>query len=223
MARSLEDGRPGEATESGRSAVASLDEAKKMLQRGGWLEDPQGTGQHSVDEVRRRLEAESRWAEQQVKEMRRRAAERAREPLRKGGEDESRMADRARDLAEKARQGGSFPQQAVESLEGAERAARQAAEALKQGDADRGIDRQHEAQRQLEEAREQLQDQDDSAQSGSGEGDNANASHDAVAIPEAKEHKGPEEFRRRVMRGLGQRSNGALRDALQRYAEGLLR
>jgi hypothetical protein len=225
MAHSLEDGRPDDATQSGRSAVGSLDEAKKMLQRGGWLEDPQGGGQKAVEDARRTLENESRWAEDQVKQMRRRAADRARDQLRHGGEEEERMAERARELAQRGKEGASFPEQAVESLDEAARSARQAAEALKQGDADRGLDRQHEAQRQLESAREQLQD-DDEANSGQprghGEGD-GNASHDPVAIPDAKEHKGPEEFRRRVIRGLGLRSNGALHDAVQRYAEGLLR
>lgn len=44
-----------------------------------------------------------------------------------------------------------------------------------------------------------------------------------MAIPNAREHKGPEEFRRRVVRGLGQPASGALKDAVHRYAEGLLR
>jgi hypothetical protein len=223
MARSLEDARPEDAAQSGRSAMGSLDEARKMLQRGGWLEDPQGTGQKAVDDARRKLEAESRWAEDQAKDMRRRAAERARDQLRRTGEEEGKLGDRARDLSEKGRESGSFPQQAVESLEEAARAARQAAEALKEGDADRGLDRQHEAQRQLEAAHQQLQGDDGTGSPQGGEGDGNIASHDPVAIPDAKEHKGPEEFRRRVMRGLGQRSNGALRDAVQRYAEGLLR
>ena len=126
--------------------------------------------------------------------------------------------------AQRGKEGASFPEQAVESLDDAARSARQAAEALKQGDADHGLDRQREAQRQLESAREQLQDDDEAngQPQGHGEGD-GNASHDPVAIPDAKEHKGPEEFRRRVIRGLGLRSSGALKDAVQRYAEGLLR
>ena len=42
-------------------------------------------------------------------------------------------------------------------------------------------------------------------------------------IPKADAHKGPEEFRRRVIRGLGQPSSGRYKDAVKRYAEGLLR
>ena len=42
-------------------------------------------------------------------------------------------------------------------------------------------------------------------------------------IPKADAHKGPEEFRKRVIKGLGQPSGGRLKDAVKRYAEGLLR
>ena len=44
-----------------------------------------------------------------------------------------------------------------------------------------------------------------------------------MAIPGAKEHKGPEEFRRRVVQGLGQQGGGNIKEAVRRYAEGLLR
>ena len=101
-------------------------------------------------------------------------------------------------------------------------AARQASDALKQGDADKGLDRQREAQRDLEAAREQLQGEDDGAgspPSGASEGKRSSAGH--VDVP--NDYKGPEEFRRRVVRGLGQPASGSLRDAVQRYAEGLLR
>ena len=42
-----------------------------------------------------------------------------------------------------------------------------------------------------------------------------------VDIP--RTHKGPEEFRRRVMRGLAEPAGGSVKDAWRRYAEGLLR
>ena len=42
-------------------------------------------------------------------------------------------------------------------------------------------------------------------------------------IPSVDAHKGPEEFRRRVMQGLGQAASGRQKDAIRRYAEGLLR
>jgi hypothetical protein len=48
-------------------------------------------------------------------------------------------------------------------------------------------------------------------------------SHDHTDIPNADAHKGPEDFRRRVIQGLGQPSSGKERDAIRRYAEGLLK
>ncbi len=221
-ARSLEQGRTEEAAQSGRSALGALDEAKRLLQGAGTLDDPSGQGQRRVDDSRRKLEAESKWMADELRQIRKRAAERARDQLDKGGDEEGQLADRARELGQKGREKGSLPQQAIESIEDAERAARQAADALKQGDADRGLERQREAQRDLEAAREQLQGEDDgNGSAGSGGPDGKPQSRDHVDVP--SDHKGPEEFRRRVVRGLGQGGSGSLRDAVQRYAEGLLR
>jgi hypothetical protein len=222
MARSLEEGRAGEAGQSGRSAVASIEEAKRVLQHGGWFEDPDGDRQRRLDETRRKLDAEARWAEDQAAEVRRRASARAREQLQKGGEEEGKLGEEAGEIGKRARARGAVPEQAMEALEDAERAAEQAAQALEEGGGDKGLEHQREAQRHLEAAQEQLHGDDEEGPSGA-EGDGRQASHAPVGIPRAGDHKGPEEFRRRVMRGLGERSNGALRDAVQRYAEGLLR
>jgi hypothetical protein len=224
MAQSLEDGKPESAVQSGRSALGALDEAKRMFQKGGWLDDPTGENQRKVDDARRKLEGETRWAEDQLGEQRKRAAQRAKDKLEQGGQEEEKIADRAGELGKKARSAGALPDQAASSIEDAEQAARQAAEALRRGDADTGLERQREAQRDLEAAREDLRgDEDESSRSDSTGDDGKAGSHDRVPIPKANEHKGPEEFRRRVLEGLGKTSGGGLRDAVQRYAEGLLR
>jgi hypothetical protein len=223
MAHSLEDAHPDEAVQSGRSSLGSLDEAKKMLQKGSWFEDPNGDQQKKVDEARRKLDAEEKWAEEALRQMRQRAAERARKQLEEGGDEEGKLGERARDLAQGSRDKGSLPQDAVESIEDAQRAAEQAAQALKAGDADKGLERQREAQRDLEQARQQLEGDDDGTQSSGTEGDGKSSSNAPVAIPGKNDHKGPEEFRRRVVRGLGQPSSSSLKDAVHRYAEGLLR
>ena len=231
-ARSLEEVRPDEAAQAGRNAMNALDEAKRLMgggdRRGAWsvLRDPDGEDRKDVDEARRKLEGEVRWAEDQAHRMRRAAAQRARGDLERGGEEEEGMAGRAHDLVQRARERGSLPQNALESIDDAERAAHQAADALKAGDAERGLDRQREAQRALETAREKLH--DDEGETGDephspGNADDGRATGPGPPVDIPKEHKGPEEFRRRVVRGLGQASGGALRDAVQRYAEGLLR
>jgi hypothetical protein len=224
MARSMEQSHADDAVQSGRSALGALDEAKKMLSRGasGWFDDPNGAHQRRVEEARRKLEAEEKWAEEKLEEMRKRAAERARKQLEQGGEEEEKLAERAQELGQKSRDQGSLPQQAIESIDDAERAAHQAAQALRQGDADKGLQHQREAQRDLEAAREQLEGDEDDSGGSSREGNDARGQPlSRVDIP--KEHKGPEEFRKRVVRGLGQPASGALKDAVHRYAEGLLR
>jgi hypothetical protein len=221
-ARSLEQGRPEEAGQSSRSALGSLDEAKRLLRSGGSVDDPSGEGEKSVDDAQRKLLAESKWIAEALRQLKQKAAERARDQLEHGGEEEGHLADRARELGQKGRDRGSLPQQAIESIDDAERAAREAAQALKQGDADRGLAEQREAQRNLEAARQQLQGEDDAANaSSSGEGEGKQADDGHVLVP--SDHKGPEEFRRRVVLGLGQASSGSLKEAVQRYAEGLLR
>ena len=160
MARSLEETRPNDAVQSGRSALGALDEAKKMLQKGAWFEDPSGTEQKSMESARRKLEAEVQWAEQQrVELMRKRAAERARKQLEEGGGDEDKLADRARELRWNGRGDKvSLPQRGRSSPSmDAEHGERQAAQALKQGDADKGLEKQREAQRALESALQQLE------------------------------------------------------------------
>ncbi len=224
MAQSLEQGRPGEAVQSGRSAVGSLDEARKMLQRGGWMEDPSGEAVGEVEQARRKLESEERWSEGQLGEMRKRASERARGHLVQGGDEEEKLAERARELAQRGSDHAPLPPQAIESIEEAERAARQAAQALKQGDADHGLDRQREAQRHLEAASQALHgDDDEGSRPPPNDGDARRPNNGAVAIPGANEHKSPEEFRRRVVRGLAETVSGGMKDAVHRYAEGLLR
>ena len=223
MAHSLEQGHPDEAVQSGRSSLGSLDEAKKILQKSAWLEDPSGEEGKRVEETRRKLDAEEKWAEEALRVMRQKAAERARKQLEEGGDEEGKLADRARELGQRSGDKGSLPQQAVESIEDAERAARQAAQALKEGQADKGLEHQREAQRALEQARQQLEGDEDSSQPQGDDGQKGPRSKAPVAIPNAGEHKGPEEFRRRVVRGLGQPASGGLKDAVHRYAEGLLR
>jgi hypothetical protein len=131
------------------------------------------------------------------------------------------MAERAHRLAVKGRDQGAMPAPALDSLEAAAGSAGEAGRALKSGAAERGQELQREAQRQLDAAQEALgmtQDGDPN------EGDNGERpSREHTDIPNADAHRGPEEFRRRVIKGLGQPSGGRLKDAVRRYAEGLLR
>lgn len=226
MARALEQGNAADAVQSGRSALGALDEARRMAARERWrtFGDPSAEGaSERLDEARRKLEPEVRWAEQKLEQMRKKAAERAGAELRQSGEEEEGMANRAKQLGQRGRDNGSLPQGALSPLDAAEQAAREAARALQRGDAERALEQQREAQRQLEMARDALGREDDGEERPQADGDEGAPQRGHADIPKADAHKGPEEFRRRVMKGLGQPSSGKHKDAVRRYAEGLLR
>jgi hypothetical protein len=218
MARSLETGRLDEAVQSAGSSIGALEEAKRTLQTGGWLQDPGGAASGRVDDARRKLEAERAWTSAQLEQLRRRVSERARNQLSEGGQEEGKLGERARSLSEREKARGSLPMEAIDSIDDAARAAREAADALERGDADEGMKHQREAQRDLEAAGEQLR-----GEEGSDEGGQGSLANEPVSIPEGGKHKGPTEFRRRVVEGLARPGAGALKDAVRRYAEGLLR
>jgi hypothetical protein len=230
-ARSLDEARPEEAAQAARGAVGALQDAKRTLdearQGRSWADDTESVGDpKKLDDIAHAIEAEARWAEDQARRLRAAAARRARAQLEQGGQEEDEMANRARDLSRRARERGSLPQEALEAIDDAERAAREAGGALKEGDAERGLERQRQAQRDLESARARLQDEserDEGEQRASSTDDEGRHGTSGAPVDIPRDHKGPEDFRRRVMRGLGQASSGALKDAVQRYAEGLLR
>lgn len=228
MARALEQGNASDAVQSGRNALSALEEAKRAAQRERFTRgDPNAEKQ--VDDAKRQLEGEVKWAEEKLAEMRKKASQRKAPELREDGEQEGKLSDRARDLARKGRD-EDLPQSALDALRDAEDAAREAAQALKEGDAERGLKKQREAQQKLEQARDALSDNDGEGEgdggdreSSRGEGDGRKPNRDHADIPKADAHKGPEEFRKRVIKGLGQPSGGKYKDAVKRYAEGLLR
>ena len=217
MAKALEQGNAADAVQSGRNATAALEEAKRAAGRERWGRFGDGAPDKTIDEARRKLEAELKWAEDKLEELRKKAAQRAGPELRDDGEIESKLAEKAQAIAKKGRDQEALPPGALEALQGAEQAAREAASALKQGDAERGLQRQREAQQKLEMAKDALGDGE------RGDGDDLSSNQDHAEIPKADAHKGPEEFRKRVIKGLGQPSGGRLKDAVKRYAEGLLR
>lgn len=224
MARALEQGNAADAVQSGRNALAALEEAKRAAQRERFTRgDPNAEKQ--VDDAKRQLEGEVKWAEDKLAELRKKASQRKAPELRANGEEEGKLSERARDLARKGRE-EDLPQSALDALRDAEDAAREAAQALKDGDSERGLKKQREAQQKLEQARDALSNDGEGEGEGDanhGEGDGKRMSQDHTDIPKADAHKGPEEFRKRVIKGLGQPSGGKYKDAVKRYAEGLLR
>ena len=219
MAGALEGGRPREAVESGRRAVQKLGEAQRDAERssGFFPEDKAG---REAAAAKPTLERELAWAEDALEKLRRASSARAKGDLQRIGKDEQRLAEKARELGKKGDSGDrSLPQEMLDRLNDAEQAMRDAQRALGQGDGENGLRKQHDAQRLLEMARGQ-HDEPEREQSREGEGKNPKGKAD---IPGKDKHKGPEEFRKRVLEGLGGSSDPLLREAVKRYAEGLLK
>jgi hypothetical protein len=119
-----------------------------------------------------------------------------------------------------------MPGAALDALDEAEKAMQRAADGLRAGDPDHAMEDQREAQRQLEMAKQSMGSQDESEggdSSGGDEGGQELSRDPRTQIPNADAHKGPEDFRRRVTEGLSKPASGRLKDAVRRYAEGLLR
>lgn len=227
MARALEDGNPADAVQSGRSAIQALDEAKRIAAHERYFDDDARGADKRLEDAKKKLEPEVKWAEEQQEALRKKAAQRAQGDLQKGGENEGKLADRADKLRTKARDQGSLPEPAIDALEEAEQAAREAARALQRGDADEAMKHQRDAQQKLEQANQALGKEESADDDGKPHGSSADDGNvdpsDHTDIPNANAHKGPEDFRRRVIKGLAQPGSARQKDAIKRYAEGLLR
>ncbi len=138
------------------------------------------------------------------------------------GARERAIADRAKQLNEKLGEDGALPPAAREALEAAEKAAREAARSLDEGKGEQALEQQRQAQQLFEMAKDATVGDSE----GEGEKDNTGdlgSPSGHAEIPDEKAHKGPEEFRRRVLKGLSEATSGRIGDAVRRYAEGLLR
>ncbi|HEU4409192.1 MAG TPA: DUF4175 domain-containing protein [Polyangiaceae bacterium] len=218
MADALERGAPRDALEAGKAAERALQEAARAAaDEGRWDGDRL---ERAAREASSKLGPEVRWLEQALEAAR----QKARQKTNVGGaaERESKLAERAGEVGEKGRSAsGALPEQTLDLLREAERHMREAAQQLERGEGEAGLARQREAQRLLEMARSAEED-DEGGQGKKGQGPKGSPSGE-TPIPKAGEGKGPEEFRRRVLEGLGRGGDPRLRPAVKRYAERLLR
>lgn len=220
MAGSLEKGDIKDAIGKGKSAVSSLREAKRLADKGEFLDDEDVA--KNATSAGNRVEEAIEDLERELKNAEEKAKERAKEDLKKSGQNEGRLSERTRDLKKRGEEGdAAMPDDVLDRLERAEQAMKEAQQALEMGDAEKGREKQKEAQRQLEMAREDEDPSEDGSR-GKNDGDDKDFSQDAE-VPETDKHKGPEEFRKRVTEGLSKPGESRLRDAVKRYAEGLLK
>ena len=224
MAGALEQGDVDEALKSGDDALKALREAAKRS-----TESPFSDDQEAAKDATRagnRVEEGLDAMRDALKKMQDAASERAKDDLKGAGEDEKRIGERTRDLRKRGDEGkGSMPEETLQKLGEAEDAMKEAEEALKQGDGERGASKQRDAQRLLEMSKGDENDKEDNdgkEPNGDQDGDGKRFSQ-KIPVPGKDKHKGPDDFRKRVTEGLGQSPDPRLRDAIRRYAEGLLR
>jgi hypothetical protein len=218
MASELEGGSMGAAIESGQRASNELSEAAREGDMDAYEDAPGGR----AAKARAVVDREVSWAKTALERLRKAASEQAQSSLARRAKVEDELAARAQRLEEKGQGGdGSMPQTAVEDLGSAAKAMRSAGKALDEARGDRAVELQQEAQRLLEMARGEADEGESTSERK--DGNEGHRPSGATPIPNGDEHHGPVEFRQRVMKGLGNPSDPRFRDAVRRYAEGLLK
>ncbi|MDC0740154.1 DUF4175 family protein [Polyangium mundeleinium] len=224
MADALEQGRPRDAVQSGKEALRALEDAKKRGQDADQWDMGEQSAGREAERARPGLSEELAWAEQALEKLRKSAAERAKGDLEKSGKREAQMAERARKLGEKGASGdGSLPEETLDLLDRAEKSMRDAERALAEGDGEAGLEHQQNAQRLLEMARGERNNEENESSQERPESSDGRSMAKKADIPGKEGHKGPDAFRKRVLEGLGGSSDPLLKEAVKRYAEGLLR
>jgi hypothetical protein len=213
----------GQSVESGRTARGLLDESKRKA------ESPTDAADLTNPEHLRRaadsLAEQLAWAEQAERRKQSAAEDHARQRLGEASERERSIERRLGELAKRGEHGeASLPEEALEQLDKARSAMREAGSELGAGKGERGLERQREAQRLLEQSDSGSTSAGDEGRSGSdGEGgEKSRRLGTRAKVPGADDRRRAEDFRRRVLEGLGRERGGRLSPAIQRYAEGLL-
>lgn len=218
MAGELERGSPAAALKSGKEAQQALGEAHKLGEQASGFFPEERAGKEAA-KARETIQRELAWTQEQVDKLRKNASKRAEKDLKDAGKGEGKLGDRAKELAQKGQTGDrSMPEEQLDRLQQAEQKMREAERALKEGDGETGLQKQDEAQRLLEMAQGESEQPNDSNR----DQDGASMAR-KTEVPGKDQHKGPDEFRKRVMEGLGGSSDPILREAVKRYAEGLLK
>lgn len=222
MAESLERLSLGDAVQSGKDAMNALREAEKKAGASDLLD------QEALESAKRELAGQVAWAERHLDDLKKNAQQKARGATSSSGEREQQLSRRAGNLASRGKQGDTaLPDDALENLEKAEGLMREAARALVDGRGERGLELQREAQRLLERAStgETGDDENEprSEPSKKSQGDQGKDMKTGGEVPRDQDKKRAEDFRRRVLEGLGKSKDGRLAPAVKRYAEGLLR
>ncbi len=225
MAERLERLELDEALDSGDKALGLADEAKSKAERPESIADV--TDRDALETARQALSEAKAWAERARAALKNDARERARGHLGEAAERERSIERRTGELGERAEKSeASLPESMLDKLRRARDAMRDAASELGQGRGEAGLSHQREAQRLLEQGGTgRTTDGDERAgdeRHADRHGENGHGMGTDAAVPAADDRRRAQEFRRRVLEGLGKERGSRLEPAIRRYAEGLL-
>jgi hypothetical protein len=226
-AHALENLSLKEAKENAEGAVESMKQAEQRM-------DPDDGMREEFHGLRSALKEASDFANRELERRRAEAEERAKGALGQASESERELGDRAQRLSSGEGQAQSaLPRDRAEQLDRAASLMREAAKELAAGHGERGLDLQREAQRLLEKSRlGRSKEQDEpSPHDSKAPGDDERPRHgdgrDSIAlggdVPGPDDRARAEEFRRRVLQGLGRQRSERLSPAVRRYTEELLK
>jgi hypothetical protein len=231
-AHALDDLSLQEAAESAENALDSLEQAEKRL-------GPDDPMHQDFGDARRAVKQGLDWARSELDRKRAEAESRAKGALEQAGDTERELAERAGQLGEGSKSGeAALPKEIAERLERAESVMQEAAKELAAGHGERALALQREAQRLLDQSRldraaeSESDDEDERSRQARRDkeprtpepaGQNGDGISTGGEVPGPDDKARAEEFRRRVLEGLGRERSERLSPAVRRYAEGLLR
>jgi hypothetical protein len=216
MAELLEKLKMGDARERGESALKQLDDASARAWSSPGAERKLD---EAADEVKKQLD----WIEGKLRALRSAAASKAAAKVKEKAPVERELSRKAQDLSNESEGSAPLPEGAKELLDEAHQKMDDAAKKLEGGDVEQGLKAQKDAQKLLDQARDQANGRHSESPSSGDRGGKERNPDDHIYVPKAEDHKGPEAFRKRVLEGLGSgQSAERLHDALRRYAEGLI-
>lgn len=226
-AHALENLSLKEAKENADGALGSLDQAERLL-------DADDEMRAEFRKLRSALREAMEFANRELERRRTETEARAKGSLGQASESERELGDRARKLSSgQGHEQSTLPREQAEQLERAASIMNEAARELGAGRGERGLELQREAQRLLERSRLGRANEPDEPSpreqkaSRSEEGERHGDGKDSIAlggdVPGPDDRTRAEEFRRRVLQGLGRERSERLSPAVRRYTEGLLK
>jgi hypothetical protein len=215
-----------------KDAKQSADSAKQQLGTANSRSDGGNVSKGAIERAERELAKQGEWVEELLKKARERKSARAKEALERSGKREQELAERAQNISGRGSHGeAALPGEVAEALDRAEGLMREAAQQLSQGNGDKALELQREAQRLLDqndddakndEPKDGGKDADQPPPKDGHDSERGSMSQEA-GVPGRGKNQKAEDFRKRVLEGLSRDKGGKLGPAVKRYAEGLLK